>query len=239
MGKCGGFNPGIGELIPHPLCIWVGPTRPKFLEPTEVHASKALKKKGQAWVVFDDFKSADRCVKEMQGFNFYDKPMRVAFSKIKSDIIAKRDGTFIPRPQKPSKRRKKDKKRAKPETKDKKMNGKKSKTNGSAPPAPAAAPPSIQAMGAGRGPPRASFPPRQASGPNRILFAENLPQDYKPGQLESLFSKLPGYREVRFVPGRNVAFIEFDNDYLAGVAMAQNANCRIGGNVLQVTYAKQ
>eukprot|EP00633_Aureoumbra_lagunensis_P002489 CAMPEP_0197288138 /NCGR_PEP_ID=MMETSP0890-20130614/5094_1 /TAXON_ID=44058 ORGANISM="Aureoumbra lagunensis, Strain CCMP1510" /NCGR_SAMPLE_ID=MMETSP0890 /ASSEMBLY_ACC=CAM_ASM_000533 /LENGTH=144 /DNA_ID=CAMNT_0042758611 /DNA_START=233 /DNA_END=667 /DNA_ORIENTATION=+ len=33
----------------------------------------------------------------MQGFPFYDKPMRIAFAKSKSDIIAKADGTFVSR----------------------------------------------------------------------------------------------------------------------------------------------
>ena len=63
--------------------------------------------------MFDEVKSAEKCVKEMevaypdffckayvlsnQGFNFYDKPMRVTFAKQKSDVISKRDGTFVPR----------------------------------------------------------------------------------------------------------------------------------------------
>ncbi|XP_042407936.1 U1 small nuclear ribonucleoprotein A-like [Zingiber officinale] len=33
----------------------------------------------------------------MQGFPFYAKPMRIQYAKTKSDIIAKADGTFVPR----------------------------------------------------------------------------------------------------------------------------------------------
>ncbi|XP_013588449.1 PREDICTED: U1 small nuclear ribonucleoprotein A-like isoform X1 [Brassica oleracea var. oleracea] len=33
----------------------------------------------------------------MNGFPFYNKPMRIQFAKRKSDVIAKADGTFVPR----------------------------------------------------------------------------------------------------------------------------------------------
>ncbi|KAL0928664.1 hypothetical protein M5K25_000573 [Dendrobium thyrsiflorum] len=63
----------------------------------EVLAFKTLKHKGQAWVVFEDVASATEALKRMQGFPFYDKPMRIQYAKTKSDIIAKADGTFVPR----------------------------------------------------------------------------------------------------------------------------------------------
>merc|ERR1712083_1163949 len=42
--------------------------------------------------------------KSLQGFPFYNKPMRINFAKTKSDIVAKKDGTFVERPKKVVKR---------------------------------------------------------------------------------------------------------------------------------------
>uniref|UniRef100_A0A452Y1A6 RRM domain-containing protein n=1 Tax=Aegilops tauschii subsp. strangulata TaxID=200361 RepID=A0A452Y1A6_AEGTS len=63
----------------------------------EVLAFKTLKHKGQAWVVFEDVASATEALKRMQDFPFYDKPMKIQYAKTKSDVIAKADGTFVPR----------------------------------------------------------------------------------------------------------------------------------------------
>ncbi|KAG6500988.1 hypothetical protein ZIOFF_040852 [Zingiber officinale] len=63
----------------------------------KVLAFKTLKHKGRAWVIFEDVSSATEALKRMQGFPFYAKPMRIQYAKTKSDIIAKADGTFVPR----------------------------------------------------------------------------------------------------------------------------------------------
>ena len=39
----------------------------------------------------------------MQGFPFYDKQMRIQYSKTQSDLIAKRSNTFVERPKKEQK----------------------------------------------------------------------------------------------------------------------------------------
>ena len=61
-------------------------------------AGSSVKKRGQAWIVYDDIPSAERAMAALQGHNFHGKAMRVAFAKAKSDIIAKRDGTYVERP---------------------------------------------------------------------------------------------------------------------------------------------
>ncbi|GJV23732.1 U1 small nuclear ribonucleoprotein A [Tanacetum coccineum] len=63
----------------------------------KILAFNTLKIKGQAWVVFEDASSATSAIKQLQGFPFYDKPMRIQYAKTKSDVIAKADGTFVPR----------------------------------------------------------------------------------------------------------------------------------------------
>ena len=60
----------------------------------DVVVSRAAVSRGQAWVVFDDIGSATNALRQLQGFNFFDRPMRVAFAKGKSHAVAQADGTY-------------------------------------------------------------------------------------------------------------------------------------------------
>lgn len=53
--------------------------------------------RGQAHVIFKELNSAVTALRSLQGFPFYDKPMRIQFSKQDSDAIAKAKGTFVER----------------------------------------------------------------------------------------------------------------------------------------------
>ena len=63
----------------------------------DVVCCRGLKLRGQAWVVFADVGPATNALRQMQGFPFYDKPMRIAFAKAKSDVVSKADGSFVAR----------------------------------------------------------------------------------------------------------------------------------------------
>merc|ERR550514_1959692 len=65
---------------------------------------KSLKRRGQAWIVFKEVSSATNALKSLQGFPFYNKPMRISYARTKSDTVAKADGTFVERPKKIVKR---------------------------------------------------------------------------------------------------------------------------------------
>merc|ERR1712113_298339 len=64
----------------------------------------SLKRRGQAWIVFKETSSATNSLKSLQGFPFYNKPMRINYAKTKSDVVAKTDGTYVERPKKIVKR---------------------------------------------------------------------------------------------------------------------------------------
>lgn len=53
--------------------------------------------RGQAHVIFKEVNSAATALRSMQGFPFYDKPMRIQFAKDDSDVISKAKGTFVER----------------------------------------------------------------------------------------------------------------------------------------------
>lgn len=72
----------------------------QFGQILDIVALKTLKMRGQAFVIFKEVSSASNALRTMQGFPFYDKPMRIAYSKADSDVIAKIKGTFKERPKK-------------------------------------------------------------------------------------------------------------------------------------------
>ena len=66
----------------------------QFGQILDIVALKTLKMRGQAFVIFKEISSATNALRSMQGFPFYDKPMRINYSKADSDMIAKMKGTF-------------------------------------------------------------------------------------------------------------------------------------------------
>ncbi|KAJ9660126.1 hypothetical protein H2201_007033 [Coniosporium apollinis] len=60
----------------------------------DVVALKTSKMRGQAHVVFRDVQAASQAMRQLQGWDFFGKEMKIAYAKGKSDTIAKLDGTF-------------------------------------------------------------------------------------------------------------------------------------------------
>jgi len=85
----------------------------QFGQILDIIALKTLKMRGQAFVIFKEISSATNALRSMQGFPFYDKPMRIAYSRGDSDIIAKMKGTFQERPKRAAGESKKKSKKAK------------------------------------------------------------------------------------------------------------------------------
>ncbi|KAB7495676.1 U1 small nuclear ribonucleoprotein A [Armadillidium nasatum] len=193
----------------------------QFGQILDIVALKTLKMRGQAFVIFKEIQSATNALRAMQGFPFYDKPMRIAYTKTDSDIIAKMKGTYKERGTK-----KKDEEKKKKKSKDSKTAA--AVTAGTAavaPPQPGVA----TAKGATVLPPRPNLfnqpPPGMGGGivpeqpPNQILFLTNLPDETSEMMLSMLFTQFPGFKEVRLVPGRHdIAFVEFENEMQSAAA---------------------
>ncbi|XP_010088285.2 U1 small nuclear ribonucleoprotein A [Morus notabilis] len=199
----------------------------------EVLAFKTLKHKGQAWVVFQDVSSASNAIRQLQGFPFYDKPMRIQFAKTKSDVIAKADGTFVLR-----------EKRKRHEEK-----GKKRKDQVDANQAAMGLNPAY-AGAYGAAPPLSQIPhpggvksvvPEAPAPPNNILFVQNLPQEANPMMLQMLFCQFPGFKEVRMVETKpGIAFVEYGDEMQSTVAMQGLQGFKITPqNSMLITYAKK
>ncbi|ONK63336.1 uncharacterized protein A4U43_C07F14000 [Asparagus officinalis] len=201
----------------------------------EVLAFKTLKHKGQAWVVFEDVSSATEALKRMQGFPFYDKPMRIQYAKTKSDVIAKADGTFVPR----EKRRRHDD-RAERKRKDQHHDANQAAMGLN--PAYAGAYGAVPQLSQLPYPGGAkSMLQELPAMPNNILFVQNLPHDATPVMLQMLFCQYPGLKEVRMVEAKpGIAFVEYGDEMQASVAMQALQNFKITPqNLMVITYAKK
>lgn len=210
----------------------------------DIIAMKSLKRRGQAWIIFKETPSATNALKSLQGFPFYNKPMRINFARSKSDVVAKGDGTYVERPKKIVKRE----------------DLRKGKTATAAPatqvaaPAAEAAAPTSQTMKniqdrigwnpnqmAGAAPtPAAPAKSMGVAEPNKTLFVENLPSEATDTMLSMLFRQYPGFQEVRSIPGRAVAFVDYQNEYQAGMAMQGLQGFAMTPEVkLNLTYARK
>eukprot|EP00622_Pseudochattonella_farcimen_P003906 FR739181.1.p1 GENE.FR739181.1~~FR739181.1.p1 ORF type:complete len:216 (+),score=44.59 FR739181.1:113-760(+) len=183
----------------------------QFGKIVEIVACRGLKLRGQAWVCFDSVEAATNAMAKMQGFPFYDKPTRIAFSKSKSDVVAKRDGSFVAR-----------EKRKRDETEQPKLK---------APPPPT--PMDTEAT--------TTTAADVNMTPSSIIFAQNLPDDCNEMMLEMLFKTYAGFKEVRMVPGSaGLAFIEFTDELTAGTALAGRQNFKLTPTQnLALSYAKK
>jgi len=200
----------------------------------DIVALKTLKLKGQAWVIFKEINSATNALRSMQGFPFYDKPMRINYAKTDSDVISKMKGTFAERPKRP-----KDDARKKKKSKD----AKKAAAGG------VVGQPMIQPgmLPYGMGPPGGvggfTGPPpiMGEQPPNQILFLTNLPEETTEMMLQMLFNQFPGFREVRLVPGRHdIAFVEFENEIQSSSAKdALNGFKITPNNAMKISFAKK
>ncbi|KAF9969449.1 hypothetical protein BGZ73_008193 [Actinomortierella ambigua] len=97
------------------------------------------------------------------------------------------------------------------------------------------------AAAAGAGPAAVPMIPDEFLPRNNILFVQNLPDDVVEGQLVELFSRYPGFKEVRMVPGKKgIAFVEYDNEYVSETAKNALADYNISEeNKMKVTFARK
>ncbi|PNF42370.1 U2 small nuclear ribonucleoprotein B'' [Cryptotermes secundus] len=218
----------------------------QFGEILDIVALKSLKMRGQAFVIFKEIGSATNALRSMQGFPFYDKPMRIQYSKSDSDVIAKMKGTFSERPKKV--------KRVAPAVEEASVDTKKAKRKAAKEQArqlnPGGATPVVQPVAHVGGYGQATAMQQAASHvsttvpeqpPNQILFLTNLPDETNEMMLSMLFNQFPGFKEVRLVPNRHdIAFVEFENELQSGAAKDALQGFKITpSHAMKISFAKK
>lgn len=184
----------------------------QFGQILDIVALKTLKMRGQAFIIFREIGSATNAMRTMQGFPFYDKPMRINYSKTDSDVIAKMKGTFKERPKKA--------KVPKPVQQEEKKSKKQKNAD----------------AGVATGNSATAEQP-----PNQILFLTNLPEETNEMMLSMLFNQFPGFKEVRLVPNRHdIAFVEFATELQSGAAREALQGFKITPtHAMKISFAKK
>lgn len=215
----------------------------QFGEILDIVALKTLKMRGQAFVIFKEIASATNALRSMQGFPFYDKPMRIQYAKCDSDVIAKMKGTFSERPKKVKRvaaveEATADTKKAK--RKAAKEQARQLNAGGTTPVVQQVTHGYGQGAAMQQGTPHVSTAvPEQP--PNQILFLTNLPDETNEMMLSMLFNQFPGFKEVRLVPNRHdIAFVEFENELQSGAAKDALQGFKITPtHAMKISFAKK
>ena len=192
----------------------------------DIVCAKTYRLRGQAWVVFEDVTSATKALTLMQGFPFYEKPMRIAYAKSKSDVVAKSDGTYAPRDRAEAARKDREKRDA--------MIKNAAARKGVPTSNQQQAPMSGGAMGGAQ-------MGVDAEPPHNILFVQNLPPQANTAMIQMLFEQFPGFKEVRMIESRpGIAFVEFGNEMESSVALTGLQGFKITEqNKIIVSYSKK
>ncbi|MCJ1277532.1 hypothetical protein MMC21_005345 [Puttea exsequens] len=204
-------------------------------------AKTNLKAKGQAFIVFDTVEAATTAIEEVQGFELFEKPMQLDYAKTKSDATVKKEGTDedfeVHRRRRMAEKERKQAAEAAEVAKKLKR------------PTPGAASETTKPIKSARGaglkssnPAAGAVIPEEYLPPNKILFVQNLPDDYGVEGLQAIFGRFEGFREVRLVPGRKgIAFVEYEAEAGAISAKENTANMTLGdeSKVVKVVYQRQ
>ncbi|RUS20997.1 U2 small nuclear ribonucleo protein B''-like protein [Endogone sp. FLAS-F59071] len=221
----------------------------------DVVAMKTIRMHGQAWVAFREITSATAALRSLNGFMFYDKPIKIEYAKAKSDAVAKLDGTW-----------KKsgltdDAKRAKVSSAQAAMlalssqkRGRdsedvdidkhaKERRRGEGEEEEEDQDKDNESEHESEGEPMDTDVAKTEVEelPNRTLFLQNLVADVTEAMLSYLFQQYPGFKEVRLVPGRvDMAFVEYENEGQSALAKDALDGFKLTPTrPIRVTYAKR
>lgn len=173
--------------------------------------------RGQAFVIYNDVQSATAAIQAEQGFTFFGKDMNIQYANEKSDRIAKRDGSYVPR----AKRKKVEKTTEQPPDATAAAAAMEEDQDGAVDPSATAA--------------AAEDSPGQ---PSHILFAENLPDECNQMMLAMLFRQYAGFKEVR-MPRPGLAFVEYEDEAHATLALkGLNGFSLTNSETLKLKYGK-
>ncbi len=200
----------------------------------DIVAKTNLRAKGQAFIVFDDPEAARRAVNEVQGFVLFEKPMELALARTRSDATVQQTSTPAElEAHKQHRMAEREKKRAVEAAEEQRRRQIQSAQQAAA-------------GGGAAGAAAAAIIPDEMLPPNRTLFVQNLPPDSDTDQLTDIFGSYPGFREVRVVPGRGLAFVEYEAEAGAIAAKEATAGMKLGGDsdesgkrAIKVTYQRQ
>lgn len=207
----------------------------------EIVAKRNLRAKGQAFVVFESEDAAANAIEEIQGFDLFNKPMHLDFAKTRSDVTVKQNGDEAEL-EAHKRRRMAEKERKQAQEEADKVQREKLKR-----PAPVDEGDNklkqarVGGLKSTAG--KSTVVPDEYLPPNKILFVQNLPEDYYDvDALSAIFGRFEGFTEVRLVPTKKtIAFVEYEAEAGAISAKENTAGMALGAESKQikVTYQRK
>ncbi|KAI8804881.1 U2 small nuclear ribonucleoprotein B''-like protein [Cladochytrium replicatum] len=217
----------------------------------DVVALKTIKMRGQAFIAFKDVTQATAALRALQGYPFYDKALKIAYSKEMSHVIARAEGSL----KGPISASKSDGAGTKRAREDEENDGHPSKrvANGKQQDVENDSGSDMEASDDDEAPPQpinkatnSGDDPDARNPPNNILFLKNIPGNITQEMLSMLFQQYPGFKEVRLVSSSggkgtgDVGFVEYENESQAQVAKGVLHGFKLAQNsTLSVFFAKK
>ncbi|KIH92241.1 hypothetical protein SPBR_03076 [Sporothrix brasiliensis 5110] len=225
------------RIKPEPLRDALEAIFSEFGTVIDIVAKTNLRAKGQAFIAFDSPESAKRAVEEAQGFVLFGKPMVLAIARMRSDATVQQTGT----PEELEAH-----KRHRVAERDKKLAFETAEAQKRQLLRPQADALGGAALGGAAAPAAPAQIPDEYLPPNKTLFVQHLPRDIDSDRLTEIFSRFEGFREVRLVPGRGLAFVEYEAEQGAIAAKTSTAGMLLGEDSdeggkksIKVTYQRQ
>ncbi|KHN99277.1 small nuclear ribonucleoprotein [Metarhizium album ARSEF 1941] len=209
----------------------------EFGDVVDIVAKKNLKAKGQAFIVFSDPEHAKEAVEELQGFQLFDKPMKLSLAKTLSDKSIEMKCSLEEYEAHKRHRLSEKEKRLALEAADNERQPKRGAgTTTDVRPSKLFRPSGLKSTG----PAASQVIPDEYLPPNKILFLQNIPDTYGVDALGAIFGRFEGFREIRLVPGRRgIAFVEYEAEQGAIDAKENTSGMKLGDVSIKVTYQRQ
>ncbi|EMC91600.1 hypothetical protein BAUCODRAFT_38709 [Baudoinia panamericana UAMH 10762] len=196
----------------------------------DIVAKKSVKRKGQAFIVYDSVDAAQDAKDEMNSFEIFGKPMHIEFAKTRSDATVLRENGEEALEEHMTARLEVKKRKQDEEAEKAKAAAKRVATETLAE-RPAKAAKVAQPAG---------IVPEEYLPPNKILYLRDLPEDYGKDALTAIYSRFPGFKEVRTVPTRKtIAFVEYDDESGAIAAKDATGGMTLGEQAIKVTFQRK
>jgi len=203
----------------------------------DVIALRSTGLRGQAWVIFEEVSCATSALREEQGTPFFGKDLVIDYAREVSDVIAQRDGTYLPKEKRirakivaPKSFATKQAAGIDVSTKEEDMGESSSDEEGPQEDTSEsrAKRPRLDEADAGA----------NARPPSNILLASNLPSECNDMMIAMLFRQYVGFKECR-MPRPGIAFIEFEDEAQATLAMKNLHGFMLTAeDKLMLTYGK-
>ncbi|KAJ3283998.1 hypothetical protein HK104_010133 [Borealophlyctis nickersoniae] len=207
----------------------------------DIVALKTIKMRGQAFIVFRDIASATAALRSLQGFPFYDRPMKLSYAKSKSNAVKLMEGAYGGGSKTPKSASEGTAKVAGPSNGPSKRPREDSGDEEDEDNSRAKKQKEVEDMEVEEPEEGSSTKQEDANPPNSILFLRNLPSSITEDMLTALFSQYKGFKEVRLVPGKSdIAFVEYETEGQAETAKTVLDGFKINAtNPMGVEFAKR